>query len=156
MDEFNIVIKPVPASTEEEEVEAKLQTRVPYKIIDQEDGTYLVAYTLPKGGKYKVRTLWTYLSTYYIHTYSSIPVTGTPSSPPIPYIHTYVCIPSSLPIYQPTNQPTYLPTYQHTIGRHRLLGHLPRRGRADSGLALHLHGRRRGLRRPQAGCCGHE
>lgn len=55
MDEFSVSIQPLPTTKEEEEIEAKLPTKIPTKVLDQEDGTYLVTYTLPKGGKYIVR-----------------------------------------------------------------------------------------------------
>lgn len=50
MDEFEVVIKPVRGKGEEDVVDEAL----PVKIADQDDGTYIVTYTLPKAGKWKV------------------------------------------------------------------------------------------------------
>lgn len=53
MDEFLVEVTPVKTGKGGKEEDSKLD--VPVHILDQNDGTYLVTYTLPAPGKYTVR-----------------------------------------------------------------------------------------------------
>lgn len=51
MDEFEVIVKLVRGKGEEDLPDEVL----PVKIADQDDGTYIVTYTAPRAGKWKVR-----------------------------------------------------------------------------------------------------
>jgi len=54
MDEFQVVVQQVPAAPPAKGEEPPVKEPIPVHIADQGDGTYLVTYTLPEAGKYKV------------------------------------------------------------------------------------------------------